>query len=72
MRNQDDGTDGRGTEAHAEEGLQRPYGQAVPMEYLDSFMHGDSLITEETLEVEPEVFDGVPPAGYVPENRNAS
>ena len=53
-------------------GVPRPYGQAVPMEYLDSFIHGDNLIPEETTEADPEVFSGVPPDWYKEGSQAAS
>ncbi len=45
-------------------GLPRPYGQAVPMEYLDSFIHEEDLTLTDPIVDQPGVFAGVPPKGY--------
>jgi hypothetical protein len=63
---------GRGAKSDADSRFApaRPYGQAVPIEYLDAFLHGESLVPpEDPGLVDEPVFDGVPPEWYVKKMR---
>ena len=49
----------------------RPYGQSVPIEYVDAFLHGESLVSPNTARlIDEPVFDGDPPAAYLEKIRN--